>query len=191
MKKLSFMLLGFITIMSAVSCTKEDLQSNQSANPTPSNEVNVSFSDWTIDASFSWQDGTAGNDPVKQTSWDAFDLTQETINGGGILVYAKSNVDGSIRPMPASIFRNSNATEFDSYEFTAIPGAINIYHTKSVDGIFQTPSDANEMSFRFIFVKSNVAPANARIATNNGSYSLNELRNSSYEEVTNLLGIPE
>jgi hypothetical protein len=191
MRKLSFLALGFIAIISTVSCTKEDFQSNQITNSTTTNPVSVTYSDWTLDASFSWEDGTIGNDPAKQANWDAFDLTEETINSGGILVYAKSNVDGSIQSMPASFFKGSNGTDFDYYEFSAIPGSISIYHSKSVDGIFETPADVNEVSFRFIFVKSNVAPANARIATNNGSYSLDDLRNFSYEEVVNLLGIPE
>lgn len=191
MRKLSSLFLGFIAIISIVSCTKEDFQNQQGTNQTPSNQVSVSFSDWTSDESFSWEDGTNGSDPVKQTNWDAFDLTQETINSGGVLVYAKSNIDGSIQPMPASIFKDGNGQEFDSYNFLSVPGAITIFHSKSVDGVFEIPAEANEVSFRFIFVKSTDVQTNTRIATNNGSYSLDDLRNFSYEEVISLLGIPE
>jgi hypothetical protein len=191
MRKLSFLALCFIAIISTSSCTKESIQSPQITNPTSSNQVSVSYSEWTMDASFSWEDGTVGNDPAKQANWDAFDLTEETISSGGVLVYAKSNIDGSIQAMPTSFFIGSNGTEVDSYSFTAIPGAIFIFHSKSVNGIFETPADTNEMSFRFIFVKSNDVATNARIATNNGSYSLDDLRAFSYEEVISVLGIPK
>ncbi len=140
---------------------------------------------------FRLEDGTAGNNPAKQTNWDAFDLTQQTIDGEGVLVYAKSNIDGSIQPMPASFTKGTDETVLDFYEFVSIPGFISIIHSKSVDGVFETPANTNEMSFKFIFVNSNVAPSNARIPTNNGSYSLADLRNFSYEEVITLLGIPD
>ncbi|MDQ3552776.1 MAG: hypothetical protein M3413_14765 [Bacteroidota bacterium] len=191
MRKLSFLFLGFIAIVSFVSCTKENLQTSQTSNQTNSPAFSVTYSEWTMDANFDWEDGTAGNNPAKQTNWDAFDLTQQTIDGEGVLVYAKSNIDGSIQPMPTSFTKGTDETVLDFYEFVSIPGFISIIHSKSVDGVFETPANTNEMSFKFIFVNPNVAPSNARIPTNNGSYSLADLRNFSYEEVITLLGIPE
>src|SRR5688572_6585831 len=104
MRKQSFLALSFIAVLFFTSCTKEDLQFSNSTTPTGTSyqepfEV-VSYSNWTADADLTWADG-ATDEPSRQFDLPVPELTAEQLyNGSFVLLYARSEVDGSVKPMP-------------------------------------------------------------------------------------------
>lgn len=187
MRKQSLLSLSVILMLFLSSCTKENLPnynpSTPSGNYTPEPHV-VSYSNWTTDASLTWSDG-ATTEPSRQFDLAVPELTQEELDGGSfVLIYAKSNVDGSVQPIPAQ-YTNLNNNEIHSYTANYVAGAISFSHTKSVNGIFEVPNDSNEISFRYIVVRPNVPDPNGRVMT------IYDFLSTPYSDVINLLGIPE
>lgn len=170
------------------ACTKENtLPDRNPAIPLENNKqdpYSSSYSNWTTDLSLSWNDG-ATTDPSRQTEWAVPELTQELLDAGSfVLIYAKSNVDGLVQTMPAQ-FSDVSSDEINSYSATSLPGAITVLHTRSLDGTYEIPNDANEISFRYIIVNPNTPDPNARQIT------MDDFLNMSYNDVVNILGIPE
>jgi hypothetical protein len=169
------------------ACTKEDLQNNNPSTPAGNNSPDpyvISYSNWTADASFSWSDG-ATTEPSRQFDLAALELTQELLDAGSfVLVYAQSNIDGSVQAMPA-VFSDVNNNESNSYSANYVAGSISLSHTRSVNGVFEVPNDSNEISFRYIVVKPNEPDPNGRQIT------IYDLLYMPYKDVVNLLGIPE
>jgi hypothetical protein len=187
MRKQSFLSLSVIVMLFLSGCTKENLQDYNPAIPTEDNQqdpYSVSYSEWTGGVNLSWSDG-ATTEPSRQSDLAVPDLTQEVIDAGAlVLVYAKSNVDGTIQAMPAEYSDLSN-NEINTYSASSVAGSISLSHTKSVDGAFEVPDDSNEISFRYIIVKPNTPDPNGRPVTNYGFQYM------SYAEIVNLLGISE
>lgn len=187
MRKQSFLALSFIAVLFLTSCTKEDHQFSNSTTPTGTSYQEpfqvVSYSNWTADADLTWSDGTS-TEPSRQFQLEVPELTTEQLSAGGfVLLYARSEVDGTIKPMPAE-FSDANNNEINNYSANYDAGVVFLSHTKSVNGTFETPTDANQISFRYIVVKPNTPDPNGRPMT------LDDLVGKSYQEVINLLAIP-
>ena len=187
MRKQSFLSLSLILMLFLSSCTKENHPDYNPSTPTGyyAQEPSViSYSNWTIDASLAWSDG-ATDEPSRQFDLAVPELTQELLDDGSfVLIYAKSNIDGTVQPMPAE-YTDLNNNETNSYSANYTPGAISLVHIKSVNGTPEVPNDSNEISFRYIVVKPNTPDPNGRSLT---SY---DFHNKPYSEVISLLGIPE
>jgi hypothetical protein len=187
MRKQSFLALSLLAVLFFTSCTKEDLQPNSSTPPNGTSyqdpfEV-VSYSNWTADANLTWSDG-ATDEPSRQFDLEVPELTAEQLNNGSfVLLYARSEVDGSVKPMPAD-FSDVNNDEINLYAANYEAGVISLMHTKTVSGNFEIPDDNNQISFRYIIVKPNTPNPNGRPMT---SY---DFLGKPYDEVINLLAIP-
>jgi hypothetical protein len=186
MRKLSFLALGFIAILSVVSCTKENFK--EYVTPVGPEPHRFASSEWTMDGQLTWEDGPNSN---KIASWNAEPLSQEVIDNGGLLVYGKSNFDGSVNLLPSSFFITLNPDEFDLYECFPTAGSISLFHTKSVNGVFETPGDVNQLSFKYIIIDGPIVPSNGRTPTNGtNAFTVDDLRTLSYDEVISILGLP-
>ena len=187
MRKQSFLSLSVILMLFLSGCTKENLQNYNPAIQTEDNQQDAysfSYSDWTNDANLSWSYG-ATTEPSRQSDLVVPALTQEVIDSGAlVLIYGKSNIDGSVQIIPAQYF-DSNNNETNAYSASYVAGSISLLHTRSVDGAFEVPDDSNEISFRYIIVKPNTPDPNGRPITNYGFQYM------SYKEVVDLLGISE
>lgn len=188
MLKQSFYSLSIILVLFLSACTKDDLPNNNYSTTQAGNNFQepfiTSYSNWTEDVSLNWFDG-ATTEPSRQFDIPVPELTQEELNAGGfVLVYAKSNIDGSIQPMPAQ-FYDLNNDETNTYSVAYNDGVISLLHTRVINGVPEAPADANEVSFRYIVVKPNTPDPNGRTMT------ANDLLNKAYPEVIALLGIPE
>lgn len=187
MQKQSFLALSLILGLFLSSCTKDDPDFNHSSNQTGTayqEPYVVSYSNWTTDASVNWSDG-ATTEPSRQFDLSVPELTQEELaTGSFVLLYARSNADGSVQPMPAA-FTDVNNDDTNNYSAVYSAGAISFSHTRFVNGTYETPNDSNEISFRYIIVRPNTPDPNGRPITSD------DLLNKSYYEVIRLLGIPE
>ena len=187
MRKQSFLSFSVVLILFLSGCRKENLPNYNSATPVennPQDPFSFSYSNWTTDASLSWSDGGT-TEPSRQSDLIGPELTQDAIDAGAlVLVYAKSDVDGSIQTMPAT-YSNLNNNETNTYFASTIPGSIKVSHTRSVDGANEVPGDSNEISFRYIIVKPNTPDANGRPMT------IYDFHYMSYKDVVDFLGIPE
>ena len=144
----------------------------------------ISFSEWTEAGSFTWLESNLNTLPAKQINWDVAVPTQEQFAAGSkLLLFTRSNVDGTIQTMPSTYLNNFNDTEVNRYEAIVSGGLLSILHTKAVDGIYEMPAAPNEISFRYIIVTPDMVPSNGRTATV-------DFENLSYEEIITLLGIP-
>ena len=184
MLKQSFLSLSVISILLLSGCTKADLNSSPGAGAPVANAYSVSYSNWNNDADLVWSDG-ATTEPSRQSELIAPELTQEMLDAGSIvLVYAKSNVDGTVQIMPAA-YSDVNNNETNTYSATHVAGSISVSHTRTVNGLFEIPVDVNETSFRYIIVNPATPDPNGR------AYTADSFLYMSYQEVVNLLGIPE
>ena len=186
MRKQSFLPLSLIIMLFFSACTKED-QNNYTPAPIQNNSqapFAVSYSNWTTDASLNWSDGST-TEPSRQFDIAVPELTQEQLDAGNfVLIYAKSNVFGTIQVLPAE-FSQEDTGETHVYSAAYVAGAISLSHTKSVNGTPEMPADANEISFRYTVVSPGTPDPNGRAMT------INELVNKPYQELISLLGIPE
>jgi hypothetical protein len=189
MRKLSVLTLGLMAILSLVSCSKEDLQRTTAtgsvAEPAP---FSVNYSNWQSDRSLIWTDPSS-NGPEREITQDVSYITQDIIVNDGMLVFIKSDVDGSIRRMPATFYDMSDSTNFDHYDFELEDGLITFNHFKVVGGLDEKPNDTNGMSFRFIAVSELMPSPNGRPDPNINT--INELRSLEYDEIVKILGIPK
>ncbi|WP_299435718.1 hypothetical protein [uncultured Aquimarina sp.] len=134
--------------------------------------ANVMYSDW-IDSGFE-NDITDGFDAF---NIDAPEITQEILDTGTILVYARSTTN-TIYQVPVTFhgFLNEN------YFFRVITaGTLNI----GVEGI--GINDIGEPFLNDVF-RYIIIPGGATI---NNSKSLEDFKNMSYEDITAILNIPE
>lgn len=188
MRKLSFLALSVIVMLFLSGCTKEDnLQNSNPVNPVENNPqedpYSVSYSNWTTNASLSWSEGST-TEPSRESDIIAPELTQQMIDAGSfLLIYAKSTVDGSVQSMPAEYSDLDNVTNTYSASYSA--GSIFLSHTTSFNGVFEVPDDSNEISFRYIIITPNTPAPNGRPVT------IDDFRDMSYEDVADLLSIPE
>ena len=187
MRKQSFLSLSLIIMLFFSACTKEDQSNNYTPAPIQNNSQApfvVTYSNWTTDASLNWSDGNT-TEPSREFALAVRELTQEQLDAGNfVLVYAKSDVYGTIQVLPAE-FSNEETGETHIYSADYQAGAISLSHTKSVNGTPEMPADANEIRFRYIVVSPGTPDPNGRAMT------INELVNKPYQELVTLLGIPE
>ena len=186
MRKQSFLSLSVILMLFLSGCTKENFQNYNSVPVENNNQepYSVSYSDWNIDANLSWSDN-ATPELSRQSELAAPELTQEMLDAGSfVLMYAKSNADGSVQAMPA-VYSDLNNDETNTYFASPVAGSVSLSHTRSIGGTFEVPNDSNEISFRYIIVTPNTPDPNGRPIT------IFELLSMPYKDVVNLLGIPE
>src|SRR5687768_12630788 len=99
MRKLSFLSLSAIAILSLSACTKEQgLRELTPVNEEKNQNIDeISYSKWTSDASITLAHGGTVSDPIQVFNWSAPKLTQELIDAGSVvLVYVKSNSTGAV-----------------------------------------------------------------------------------------------
>lgn len=185
MKKLMSLSLCLSTALLFASCTKEVQPVNNQDNST---SVSVISSNWVSAPSMTWSDPTADSSVFLYANWNVPELTQNMIDDGAVIIYAKTSADKSERLFPARMNGNSNSN-FDLYRSIAGQQSIELSHTKYDNGTYTTPTMNNDVSFRYILFK-NVPPANARITTGSmAGYNLDELKRMDYDALVYLLGI--
>ena len=148
--KLNFLSLCFSALVLLASCTKEKMPaagSNQNSS-NYSNSVNVIASDW-VSASLIWSDATA--DSSLRANWGAA-VTQEMIDNGTVLIYAKDQSSGTVKPFPALF--DLNDTEFDSYSSVVEPYSIQLVHSSFRNSQYITPVKNDNISFRYILIEN-------------------------------------
>ncbi|HZH65674.1 MAG TPA: hypothetical protein VEY10_12345 [Flavisolibacter sp.] len=185
MRKQSFLSLSVILMLFTAGCSKENLQVQNPAiqiETTPKANYSSSYSGWSADVDLNWSDG-ATIEPSRVSELPVPDLTQQMLDDGSIvLIYAKSHIDGSVQSMPAAYSYLNNET--NAYSASHLAGSIFISHTKTVNGTSEVPTDANEISFRYIIVKPYTADPNGR------AIIMDAFLQMSYKEVVDLLRIP-
>jgi len=185
MRKFSFLSICFSALILISSCTKEKVP--PPVNPPQEQPPTVRYSEWTESSTMAWQDTSVSGEPSLRSVWDVPGLTQSVIDNGALLVYARTNSDANVRIFPAIVFNNS---DFESYINLSSVGSFEMWHSKSVNGVFEMPSVSNDVSFRYIFFE-NAPPANARIATGSAAgLNMDDLKSMTYQDVAMLLGIP-
>jgi hypothetical protein len=186
MRKLSFLSLSFIALLSFSSCTKDAIEKNVPTGNAPSeprNAYTVAYSGWEAEEALGWSDDNGGTAPGRRTELSAPMLTSQALDAGTfVMVYAKSNVTDAVVPMPAVSVGASG--EVNTYEATPLAGVIGITRTKSVNGIYEMPVDGQEFQFRYIVITPVVNEPNARVAT------LGDFSTLTYEETIALFNIP-
>ena len=194
---LSLCLSAFILL---ASCTKEKLPApgiDQSVNTSAPPTVIVA-SDW-VSGSLVWSEDPADSDNSLKAIFGA-DLTQEMLDNGVVLIYAKDQPSGIVNSFPARF--DLNDTEYDSYSCEVEPKAIKLAHKCYRSGQFITPVKNDNVSFRYIFVGNttnvgyftNAASGthDAVVETETGGGTkilLEDLKHMDYNFVVSLLGI--
>jgi hypothetical protein len=212
MRKVNFLSLCLSVVILAASCTKEGPegpvgpQGPQGANGTngangstgstgatgqtgATGTANVIFSNWVSGTAMTWADTTVTAIPYKVSTWDAPTLTQSVLDNGAILVYARTGADNAVYQMPAAIYSGTSSTEFDQFRSIAKAGALSLLHTKSVAGVFELPTAASEVNFRFVFIPGGVSTGRLSSGPAAG-YNIEQLQTMSYAQVVNIFGIP-
>ncbi len=189
--KLSFLSLGFSSLILLASCTKEEAPPATGTNPDDyPTTVNVSTSDWTAASSMTWSDETVSSDGFATTNWVAPRLSQEMVDNGAVLIYAKTSSSDDAKLLPA-MFQITSDSEYDEYRGVAESKVIHLSHATYREGTYVTPSSNRDISFRYILI-DNIPTTHGRFITSNGmEYSLTDLRLMSYTEVAFLLGITQ
>jgi hypothetical protein len=189
MRKFIFLSLCFSAFTFFSSCTKEETYSPFVNQPPQEQPPTVIYSDWTEEYSLSWSDTLFGGEPFLRATWNVPELTQSVIDNGAMLIYAKTNSDGTVRNFPAMIVDQNN-TDYETYHNFATVNSFEIFHNKFANGAFEMPSVNNNISFRYVLLE-NAPPANARIATGSAAgFSIEDLRAMTYQDVAIILGLP-
>ncbi len=185
--KFAFLSLCFSVFILFSSCTKEKTFPPP-GNPPQEQPPIVMYSDWTEESTLSWSDTLVSADPYTRTVWSVPALTQSMIDNGAVLIYARTNSDANVRIFPAVIFDQNN--DFEIYSSFPVTESFELLHSKSVGGVFETPTVNSNISFRYILIE-NAPPANGRIATGSAAgFNMDDLKLMSYEDVAIILGIP-
>ncbi|HVE60624.1 MAG TPA: hypothetical protein VNA26_02315 [Chitinophagaceae bacterium] len=188
MRKFSFVSLCFSALILISSCTKEKALPPTYYPPQEQPPV-VHYSDWTESSILAWQDTLVSGEPYLRSVWGVPGLSQTVIDNGAVLVYARTNADANVRVFPAMIY-DGNSADFEGYYHSPSVESFEMWHNKSVNGVFEAPTVSNDVSFRYVFLE-NAPPANARIATGSAAgFNMDDLRSMTYEEVAIILGIP-
>ncbi|MBD0331628.1 MAG: hypothetical protein ICV66_03155 [Chitinophagaceae bacterium] len=197
-----FSLAIFASIFIISSCTKEGPegpagppgpqgpQGNTGATG-PAGTANVIYSDWfTAEQNGGWVDTTINAQPSKKFNRAAPGITLNVLNQGIVLAYMKLFPDGagdttiSIRQLP---YPNPGASD----EFIIIPmvGSITYALVPTTAGGITTELGAG-LEFRYVVVPGGVA--GGRVSSGSTlTYSVEQLKRMSYEEIKNLFNIPD
>lgn len=186
MKKLNFLAICFLSLLSFSSCTK-DVNLN-GAGPVAENQNNitVSYSEWIPSSMLVWADTTVDDNPTIYASIDA-PITESMINNYSILVYARKSGSEETSVFPATIYDSNN--DYELLHATYDMSGIQIFHTKNTGGVYARPEN-NTLRFRYILIERAVAD-NGRPDLSEPEYSMTELQSMSYQEVLAALNIPE
>ena len=131
-----------------------------------------------------WSIDESGPMPFRQATWDAPALTSELIDNGNVLIYARPNNSEAVQSLPVMYTNESTPGEADHFHADLKQGAIQMTHSRVVDGSYVTP-ESSRVSFRFIIL-TDIAPS-----PNGRPRTFSDLQAMSYEEVITVLGIPE
>lgn len=187
MKKLNFLTLCFLSIISFSSCTKDAIVTDAGPDSENQSNITVSYSEWISSSILNWADTTIDGNPAIHATFSA-PLTEAMINNNSVLVYAKKTDSEEASVFPATIYDSNN--DYELLQATHDLSGIQIFHTKNTGGIYARPQN-NTLRFRYILVEHKVAD-NARPDVNEApQYSMAELQTMAYEDVLNVLGIPE
>jgi hypothetical protein len=194
---LSLCLSAFILL---ASCTKEKLPApgiDQSGN-TSAPSAFIVASPW-VSESLIWSEDPADSDNSLKAIFGS-NLTQEMLDNGVVLIYAKDQSSGAVNSFPALF--DLNDTEYDSYSCEVEPNAIKLAHSCYRSGQFITPVKNDNVSFRYIFVgnttnvghytnaTSGTHDAVVEVETSGGTrILLKDLKHMDYNFVVSLLGI--
>jgi hypothetical protein len=147
----------------------------------PAGTANVIYSAWFSPAA--WVPATGFNDFTFDKT--APSLTQAVIDNGAVLSYAKITGETTVRPLSTTI--NTGVTGIATYGFN-LPAINTIrYSVTRVAGGTYVPLITDQ--FRYVIIPG--AVAGGRMATGAArGYSLEQLRQMSYEQVIALFNIP-
>ncbi len=188
MRKITFLSLCLSVFISFSSCTKEKTNP-PIVNPPQEQPPTVVYSEWMEESSLTWSDTLVNAEPNTRAVLNASGLTQSTIDNGAVLIYARTNSDASVRIFPAMIL-DANNSDYEMYQSFPIAESFELLHSKFVNGVFETPTVSNNISFRYIYLE-NVPPANGRINTGAATgLNMEDLKAMSYQDVVILLSIP-
>src|SRR5687768_15945985 len=187
MKKLNFLAICFLSVVSFSSCTKDVVTNG--AGPVNENQSNitVSYSEWTPSSMLTWTDTTFDGNPAIHAPFQA-PLTEAMINNNSILVYAKKIDNEGVSVFPATIYDSNN--DYEVLHATHDISGIHVFHTKNTAGVYERP-DNNTLRLRYILIEQPVAANGRPDVAGAPQYSMAELQTMTYEEVLNALGIPE
>lgn len=188
MKKLNFLAICLLSLISFSSCTK-DVETRTGTGSTGENQNNVAvtYSEWIPSSLLQWTDTTIDGNPAIHATFEA-PLTENMIHNSTVLVYARKMNKAEASVFPAMIYDSNNDYE-SLYSVNDVHG-IQIYHTKNISGVYQRP-ESNTMHFRYILIDQPVADNTRPDVAGAPQYNMAELQTMSYGDVLNALGIPE
>jgi hypothetical protein len=181
MRKLSFLFFSCIAMLALSSCGKEVIEPSSPKNESP---YSVIHSDWRGIETLTWEDGTTSTVPNQEAIWSLSAETRELLNTGStLLVYAKTRDNNEVKLIPVSYVSGPTDNVVDSYDTKVEAGNLLFTHTKTVDGIYETPTDLNNINFRYIIVTEKISAL--------GRPAVIDFRSKSYKEVVTMFNIPE
>lgn len=203
MRKLSFASLCFSALILLVSCEKEGPvgppgpMGPAGTNGTvgaqgpqgPAGTANVIYSTWTDDETLDWEDDeTITGVPQKIATWSAAQISQQVVDSGVVLVYARAANNGPVSPLPATFYAATGAADQFSYSINV--GALQFTH-RSTDavGVFVTPA-VTDVRFRYIIIPGGT-PGSRMASSPAAGYTVEQLKAMTYEQVVALLRIPK
>jgi hypothetical protein len=150
--------------------------------------ANVIFSAWSLGSSMTWSDTTVSSVPYKSSAWVSASLTQDVLDNGAVLIYARTP-DNFVYQLPAAMYTGATTMDFDQYRSIGSVGSLTLLHTKSVGGIFEAPTGQQNVSFRYVFIPGGVS--SGRVASGPvAGYSIEQLQTMPYAQIANLFRIP-
>lgn len=200
MRKLSLLSVCFSALVLLASCEKEGPMgpvgpqgpsgatgstgaTGTTGQQGPAGSANVVYSNWT-DATLAWtDDATDPAMPKRTAEWSATSISQDVLDRGIVLVYARDNADNSVHPLPATFY--TDATHADQIRYALNVGKIMLTHTSTDANVFVAPA-AKDVNFRFVIVPGGTA--DGRMAA---GYSVAQLQAMTYDQVVALLRIPK
>lgn len=207
MKKISFVHAIFVVAVILFTSCKGDQGPVGPAGPAgpsgnngpagpqgPAGTANVIYSSWfgpSFNGGSAWIGSTFAGLQTNYINYASASLTQAIIDQGAILVYANlqsyANLGNgnSITQLPFTHMNTGNHVETWSHNMTAGNVRINFQTT-----VGWTPAQmSTSYRFRYIFIPGAVA---GRISAGPAAgYSVDQLKTMSYQQVINLLSIPE
>ena len=165
MKKIKFKMFLVLMLISAFSCTKEGKQGEPGINGVDGNANVKTIMVWDVSWSYS--------SPSYQTTIPHNDITQDLVDRGVVLVYARLN-SGAYNQLPTTFYQSSSYST--SIEVASIAGSVTLFWT---DSDLSQPSYPAINDFKIVLI-----PSAAKIAKPYVDYS-------NYEEVKASFGIKD
>lgn len=198
MRKISLLPLLLISIV-AIQCSKDGPKGDTGpAGPAgpqgpqgPTGTANVIYSAWfTPDQNGGWKDTTInGIATQKKFNKPAPGVTLNILNQGIIISYIKLNPDGagvttaSIRQLPYT--NPGSATAYLPIHYV---GSISYCQVSIVSPGVAVSASSGALEFRYVIIPGGVS--GGRITGGAAGYTAEQLREMSYEQITDLFNIP-